>query len=125
MSYSSGVNPHGVPTIAHSRCSFDGGFRVPPNPDRYQLLLGLRKEDGVANLEELSGVVDYAVAPESPKEVDGFVEDLPPPLEFRPQKVEFLLDPSRSDAQDSPPVGELVDCRGLLPDQDRIALGED
>src|SRR3989442_14180355 len=113
-----------MPAVAHPRGSLDGGVGGPANPYRYYLLDGLRKGDGIANPVEPSGVVDRAVGPEPPEQVNGFVEDLPPLPEVRPQVLELPLGPSRTDADNHPSPRELVEGCHLLRDQEGVTLRE-
>src|SRR5437899_12424898 len=100
-----------MPAVAHPRGSLDGGVGGPANPYRYYLLDGLRKGDGIANPVEPSGVVDRAVGPEPPEQVNGFVEDLPRLPEVRPQRLDLPLAPSRTDAQKPPSARVLLQGR--------------
>src|SRR2546426_10990504 len=114
-----------MPAVAHPCGSIDGGVGGPANTYRYYLLDGLRKGDGIANPVEPSGVVDCAVGPEPPEQVNRFVEDLPPLPEVPPQVLELPLGPSRTDAENQPSSRELAEGCHLLRDQEGVTLRED
>ena len=118
-----GGAPELVPAVAEGRGAAQGRGPVSADHD-HQWAGGAWGEQGVVELDVRAVKRRVVVFEQGAERADVFVLELSAVVEVGAQERVLAFDPSGGDAECEPAAGEVVQCRGLFGDEQRVALGQ-
>src|SRR4029453_8556895 len=121
-----GIHP-GHPAIAvGDHAAKDIASRHGADIDRgMRLLHGLGKGDHRGKIVELAVTLGLLLAPELLHDQDGFPSLAPAMVKVAPHNFTLLAEPSCPNAKDESTTREVIECRDLLGEEQRMVLGDE